>query len=143
MYKTIKDQLVAILGGVSSVKVVYGKEEKKLADFPAVCISAKQHSSQYDSVGTSGVNLREYEHFVRVYFRTDEENDPDYEDVLEGVADDVVSALEQNVTLNSVCDYSIPVTGVWRFGNKEVPVRIFELIVRATVRIRRDTQTQV
>ena len=137
-YKPIKDQIVAILQGVSSLKQVYGKEEKAPADFPAACISAKEHTSSFSSVGTGGVNKREYHHFVKIYFRTDEKNDADYEDILESTADDVIAALEANITLNDTCEYAVPTTGAWRFGTKQVPVRFLELTVTATVRVKRD-----
>src|SRR2546423_15057508 len=104
-YLPIKNQLVAILQGVSSVAFVSGKEEKKLTTFPAACVSAKEHSSEYHTIGSGGANKRVYQHYIRVYFGTDEQNDPDYEDILESVADDVIVALEHNITLNSSCDY--------------------------------------
>ncbi len=138
-YKTIKDQLVEILKTVSEIKTVYGKEEKSLANFPAACVSAKEHASRFNSVGQSGSNERHYQHYVRVYFRTDEKNDPDYEDVLENVVDKVVQAIESNPTLNGACAFAIPSSGIWRFGEKETPVRIFELVVTSTVYVRRDT----
>jgi len=63
--------------------------------------------------------------------------------VLESVADDVQAAFEANITLNGACEYSIPSSGVWSFGFKETPVRIFELIITSTVHVRRDTGTLV
>lgn len=138
-YKPLKDQIVAVLQTVSEINVVYGKEEKSLAQFPAACVSAKEHRSRYNSVGQGGSNEREYQHYVRVYFRIDENNDADYEDVLEDVADKVVQAFESNVTLNSACKYSIPVSGVWRYGEKESPVRVFELVIASTLLVQRDT----
>ncbi len=136
-YKTIKDQLVTILQGVTSLKVVYGKEEKAVKQFPAACVSAKEHTSDFSSVGIGGTNERVYKHFVRIYFRTDEANDPDYEDILENVADDVISAIEHNVTLNGACEYAIPTSGVWRFADKESPVRLLELVVSARLHAQR------
>lgn len=131
-YKTIKDQLVAILQTVSSLKVVYGKEEKAIKQFPAACVSAKEHSAQlHDTVS----NLKQYQHYVRLYFRTDEQNDPDYEDVLESVADDVISVLEHNLTLNGVVDWALPTTGTWRNVAKESPVRMLELVITSKARV--------
>jgi hypothetical protein len=94
-YKPIKDAIVTILNTVESLKVVYSKEEKALAQFPAACVSANGHTAElHDTVS----NRKHYQHFVRLYFRTDENNDADYEDVLESVADDVIAALEHDVT---------------------------------------------
>src|SRR5947199_102090 len=101
-YKPIKDQIVAVLQGVSSLKVVYGKLEKAFSGYPAACVFAKEHMSEYQTQGgVGGRNKRVYQHFIHIYFRTDENNDSDYEDVLESTADDVIAALEHNMTLNS------------------------------------------
>ena len=138
-YLPIKSAIVTILEGVTSLKKVYSKEEKAPADFPAACVSAKDHTATFCSVGIGGTNERKYNHLVRIYFRTDEENDSDYEDILESVADDVIFALESNIDLNGSCEYAIPTSGVWRFGAKQVPVRFLELTVTASVHIKRDT----
>ncbi len=138
-YKTIKDQIVAILQTVTELEVVYGKDEKALKLFPSACVSAKEHTSRFYTVGSGGRNERQYQHYVRLYFRTDEVNDPDYEDILESVADKVVQAFESNITLNGVCNWAIPTSGIWRFGEKESPVRIFELVIASTAVIKRDT----
>ena len=131
-YKTIKDQLVAILQTVSQLQVVYGKEEKAIKQFPAACVSAKEHQAQFhDTVS----NLKQYQHFVRLYFRTDEGNDPDYEDVLETTADAVIAAIEHNLTLNGVVDWAIPTSGSWRNVLKETPVRMLEIVVTSKARV--------
>jgi hypothetical protein len=52
-----------------------------------------------------------------------------HEDVLESVADDTIATLEGNMTLNDSCDWSMPTSGNWTFGEKEVPVRVLELVV--------------
>ena len=139
-YKLIKDTLVTILGDVASLKSVYGKEEKNVLDggLPAACVSAKEHSSQFNSVGSGGTNERVYQHYIRIYFRTDEKNDADYEDVLESVADDVVAILEKNVNLNGICEYALPTSGVWTF-DEHIPARVFELVMSTHVHIKRDT----
>lgn len=138
-FKLIKDQLVIIVDSIVEIKVVYGKEEKTLKQFPAACISAKENTAEYHSVGNSGSNKRTYQHYIRLYFRTDETNDPDYEDILESVADKLIDKLDTNITLNGTCNYSIASNGAWRFGEKEVPVRVFELVVTSTAHVRRDT----
>lgn len=131
-YKPIKDAIVTILGTVSSLKVVYGKEEKALAKFPAATVSAKEHVAEFhDTVA----NLKTYSHFVRLYFRTDEANDPDYEDVIESVADDVITALEHDITLGGAVDWSLPTSGVWKNGEKETNVRYLEIVVASRARV--------
>lgn len=131
-YLPVKNAIVAILETVGSLKVVYGKEEKILGQFPAACVSANGHTAEFNDLAA---NKKSYQHIVRIYFRTDEANDPDYEDVLESVADDVIAALEHDVTLGGVAHWSLPTSGNWLFGEKEVPVRILELIVESKARV--------
>jgi hypothetical protein len=138
-YIPIKNALVAVLQTVGSVAVVYGKEEAAPTSFPAACVSAKDYVSNYESLGSHGLNKRIYQHYIRLYFRIDEKNDADYEDVLESTADDVLAALESNTNLNlgGTCDYSIPMSGQWLDGVKETPVRCFEIVNAATVLVSR------
>ncbi len=131
-YLPVKNQIVAILQGVSSLKVVYGKEAKQLGQFPAACVSAMGHENAFHDLAA---NDKTYHHYVRIYFRTDEANDADYEDVLESVADSVIAALEGNLTLNNTCDWAMPTSGNWGFGEKEVPVRYLELVVTSRARV--------
>ena len=138
-YKPIKDAIVSILGTVSSLKVVYGKEEKAIKKFPAACVSAKEDIEDFNSVGEGGSNEARYQHYIRLYFRTDEANDPDYEDILETCADDVKQALRSNITLNGTCEYAYPASGAWLDGQKEVPVRVYQITQASAVHIKRDT----
>ena len=138
-YKPIKDAIVSILGGVTGLKIVYGKEEKAIKQFPAACVSAQGDDEAFDSIGSSGTNEVNIRHIIRVYFRLDEQLDKDYEDILETVVDDIKQALRSNVTLNGTCEYSVPSFGQWRTGMKETPVRVYELTNTANVHLRRDT----
>ena len=134
-YKPIKDAIVTKLNPLvtaGTLKVVYGKEEKAIKQFPAVCVSAKGHEAElHDTVS----NRKHYQHFVRIYFRTDEGNDPDYEDVLTTVADAVITALEADLTLGGVVDWALPTSGTWQNVEKETPLRCLELVVQSEARI--------
>lgn len=131
-YLSTKNAIVAILETVPSLKVVYPKEEKAISQFPAACVSAAGHTAElHDTVS----NRKHYQHFVRLYFRTDENNDADYEDVLETVADEVIAALEHDVTLGGAVDWSLPTSGTWGNGEKETPVRYLEIIVQMEGRV--------
>lgn len=131
-YKPIKDAIVSKLQTVESLDVVYAKEEKILGSFPAATVSAKSHEGQFEDTVS---NLKTYEHFIRLYFRTDENNDADYEDVLETVADSVIYALEHDITLGGVVDWAMPTSGIWKFGQKEVPVRYLEITFTSKARV--------
>lgn len=138
-YKAIKDQIVSILGTVGSLNIVYSKEAKALNDggYPAATVQAKSHGNEFYTVGPGGSNKRSYQHYIRVYFRTDEKNDPDYEDVLTATVDDVTVAFDQNVQLNGIVDFSVLSSGDWKDGQKENPVRYCELVLMSTVRVNR------
>jgi hypothetical protein len=134
-YLDIKAAIVAKLQPLvtaGTIKVLYGKEEKQLAQFPAVCVSNKGHTAElHDTVS----NRKHYQHYVRVYFRTDEDNDADYEDVLSEVADAVIYELEHDLTLGGVADWSLPTSGEWKFVEKETPLRCLELVVQSEARV--------
>jgi hypothetical protein len=130
-YKTVKDAIVTTLQGVTSLKIVYGKEEKAIKKFPAACVSAKEHNNIYNDLAG---NSRSVVHYIRLYFRTDETNDPDYEDILESVADEVINALEHDVTLGGACEFTKPTNGVWGNADKEVPVRMLEITLESRKR---------
>ena len=133
-YKAVKDALVAILQGVTQIKVVYDGERPKLDKFPAACVSAKSHTATlHDTVS----NSKTYQHFIRIYFQTNSTTDADYEDVLEQVADAAIAALESNLTLSGTCDWSLPTSGEWRSSPtaKEVPVKYIELVVTSRARV--------
>lgn len=140
-YKSIKDQIVVILNTLvpTYLTIVYPKEAKVLSDggYPAATVEAKEHSSNFYSLGTSGMNERVYQHYVRLYFRTDEKNDSDYEDVLETTADAVITAFEQNITLNGSCEYAIPISGEWKYGEKDSYLRVFEMVISSTAHVAR------
>ena len=138
-YSSIKDAIVTILGNVTSLKVVYGKNAKALLQFPCACVYADSDSEEFNSIGTGGSNEMTVKHHIDIHFRTDEGNDPDYEDILESVADDVKQALRSNVTLNSTCEYAVPAEGTWHYGEKETPTRVYSITTRASVHLRRDT----
>ena len=133
-YKAVKDALKTILGTVTQISVVYDGEKPKLVKFPAACVSAKGHVAQlHDTVS----NSKTYQHFVRIYFQTNQEQDADYEDVLESVADAAITALEHDLTLGGTCDWSLPTSGDWRGSPtaKEVPVKYIEIVVTSRARV--------
>jgi hypothetical protein len=138
-YKAIKDQLVTVLNTVTSLNAVYGKDAKELDNVPAACVFAKGHGSEFHTVGSGGANNTTYEHYIMVYFPTDEKDDADYEDVLTTTADDVLTALTHagGATIAGVWDYALPISGNWRFGDKEVNERVFEIVFQSTVHLTR------
>lgn len=138
-YISIKSQLVTILETVTSLSAVYGKDAKELDDLPAACVFAKGNVIDFQTMGQGASNLNIYEHYIMVYFPTDEKDDADYEDVLEQCADDILTALSHagGSTINGVWDWGLPISGNWRFADKEVNERVFEIVFQSTAHVNR------
>ena len=69
-----------------------------------------------------GANKRTYEHYINLYFRTDENNDPDYEDILATTADAVIAAIDHDITLGGTVDWAIVSSSEWTEGKTETPL---------------------
>lgn len=138
-YKSVKDAIVNTLNTLvpASLQIVYAKEEKSPNKFPCATVSDKAHSGEFHTVGSGGANKRTYEHFVRLYFRVDELNDPDYEDILATTADAVITALDHDITLGGTVDWAIVSSSQWGEGDKEVPLRVCEMVVSSVGHITR------
>lgn len=132
-YVSLNTAIQAKLSAISGL-TVYGKDPKKVVNFPAAAVFALSHSNEFNDLAA---NKRTYQFMVRFYFRTDDTNDPDYEGILEGIVDSAITAIEHDVTLGGACDYSMPSKATWKFGEKEVPLRICELTIDCVAHIAR------
>lgn len=123
-YDSIATGIINILNTVTELNGVFDGEKKTLGKYPSVTVSALSHSNVFHSTNS---NKREFGFILRFYFRTDDANNPDFETVLRKAVDASITALERDVTLGGVCDYSTPSTGKWGYGEKESPVRVCEV----------------
>lgn len=133
MYKTIGDAIFTILQTLTTnFSGFYNYEPKELKNYPALTVSVLGHSNDpYDTAG----NKREYSFMVRVYTRTD---DASYgEDSMRQCLDAVITALEGNVSLNSICDFNRATKGKVFYQEREVPVRVGEITIVAVKRVNR------
>lgn len=131
-YTSIAAALVTILGNISSNNVVYDHEPKELLKFPAITVTAAGHDNAF---GDTASNKRKFSFNIRGYYRTDQVDDA--ETALRSLADDIISAIEANTTLNGVCDFATPSKGRFTNPPKEVPVQAIEITIDAIKRVAR------
>lgn len=130
-YTTIADQLEVILEAVTSVKKVFPSEPKELGEYPAATIRADGHN---DVAADTAANNRVFTFIITLYYPT---SDDLYDQILRGVADDVINAIESNVRINSACDFARPTAGKWGYTQREIPERFVELRIDALKRVNR------
>lgn len=131
-YVSITNALVTILQTVTELQIVYGYEPKLLNKFPSATVTALTHKNVFEDLAA---NKRTYQHKITLYYRTDVAQDA--ESVLQKTADSVITAIEADVTLGGVVDYSEPSDGKWMYQQREVPVRLVEITVSSIQRVNR------
>lgn len=131
-YVSLASALVNILSNISSIVAIYSYEPKELKDYPAATVTALRHQ---DTFLDTAANKRVFTFNIRVYFRTDVEQDA--ESILRGIVDQIISAIESNVTLSGACDFARPTEAVWDYQERELPVRVAVLSVECVKRINR------
>lgn len=131
-YTSIGTQIKSVVSGISDFNVIYGYEPKELLKYPSATITASSHA---DSFVTTSSNQRIYRFNVRLYYRTDTAEDA--EGILRDLADQVIVALEANPTLSGSCDFARPISGNWIYQEREVPVRVVEIVIECLVRMAR------
>lgn len=131
-YQDIATQLINILTGITDINHVYGFEPKELKDYPSATVTALSHK---DSFRDTSANQRLFTFMIRLYYRTDKEEDA--ETILRNLTDQIIAALESNVRLNNSVDFARPTLARWLYQEREVPVRVVELEIEASVRVQR------
>jgi hypothetical protein len=135
-YVSIAEQLVQILNDIESIEVVYDHEPKELGKYPAACVTALGHKNSFND---TVANKREFSFMIRLYHYIDSGEDGaiDSEQILRQVTDDVISAIESNITLNNSCDWADPSEGKFLYQERELPMRLVEITVTAKKRVLR------
>ena len=128
-YTAIGDELKTILETITDFKIVYAYEAKELNKYPCATVTALAHTDEF--IDTHH-NTRLYSFAIRLYYRNDESANA--ERVLRALADEVITTVEGNVTLNNVVDWANPTSAIWTFAEREVPVRVAEITVEAQKR---------
>lgn len=72
---------------------------------------------------------------IRLYFRTDVAQDA--ETILSTITDAVIVKIESDPTIGGVCDFAEPSEGKWLFQEREVPLRLVEIVVTAMKQVLR------
>lgn len=132
MYNNVATQLISILQAVTSLNAVYDGEQKELANYPAACVSFVGHTNR---INDTGGNRRTVSYMIRIYYRSADATDA--EQTVRNVADDVLEALEANVTLNGACDWATATAGKGFYAERELPVRGIEITLDANLHVLR------
>lgn len=131
-YVDVGAAIETVLGTISELNIVYEYEAKQLKKYPAATVSASSHTDVFNDTAS---NLRTFVFTIRLYYRTD--TDEDAESILRELTDRVIVAIETDTTLASTADFTLPTEGRWLFIEREVPVRVVELTVQAVIHIAR------
>lgn len=131
-YTAIAGGIKNILDGVTGLAVAYDHEPKELLQYPAATLTALSHA---DAFADLAANNREFVFTIRVYYRTEDASSA--ERVVRSIVDDIIAAIESDVTLRGTCDYAKPTGGTWAFGEREVPVRYCQITIAAKKRVMR------
>jgi hypothetical protein len=132
-YITIGTALYNKINGIKAaagIAVVYGQNEKSLAQYPAVTISAQGHESNFSD---TAANMRIYTFMVRLFVRL--EVDSTAETQIRTVLDSIVTSLEGDTTLSGACDWTEPADVTISEQNVEIPVKMCDMTVKCYKRV--------
>jgi|WetSurSiteA1Bulk_404760.scaffolds.fasta_scaffold76058_3 hypothetical protein len=131
-YSSIGSAIYSTLQGITDFNQVYNYEPKELLKYPCGTVTATSHSDTFSSTAS---NQRIFRFTIRLYFRTDTAQDA--EGVLRDLADQVISTIEANTSLSGSCDFARPISGNWAYQEREVPVRVVEIVIECLKRLPR------
>ena len=131
-YVSLGLALETILNTIVEFNAVYNYEPKELLKYPTATVTALSHEDIFSDTAT---NTRVFTFTIRLYYRTDLEDDA--ESILRDLADKVIVALEADPTLSGACDFAKPTKASWTYSEREVPVRIVEMTIDINKRVPR------
>ncbi len=131
-YTNIRAGIVSMLQTVSGIQQVYNYEAKELGKYPAATVTNLSHKNLFADTAR---NRRQYSFMIRLYFRTDVAQDA--ETILSTITDAVIVKIESDPTISGVCDFAEPSEGKWLFQEREVPLRLVEIVVTAMKQVYR------
>jgi hypothetical protein len=126
---SIGSAIETILTGVTSLNAVYSGVPDTLDKYPCACVlDMGWENKQHDTGG----NIRTHRFRVIVFSLNSDKAAA--EALIRDLSDDVIAAIEGNVTLTGTCDFATATSGVRQFGEREVPVTFMEITVLANKR---------
>lgn len=130
-YEAISEKIVELLETIEGL-TVYDHEPRTLGSFPCATVQAAGHRNRFHD---TAANARQFSFAIRLFY--DDKVPRDAETILRAYADQVIQILEANVTVPGVWDVAQPTEAVWRFAEREIPVRIAEITADFRVRVNR------
>ena len=131
-YVNIAAELVAILNTITEFNAVYNYEKKELEKYPCATVTALSHSDEFADTSS---NQRTFRFSIRLYYRTDTEQDA--ETILRDLVDKVIVAIEAKPRLNNVVDFARPIDATWDYTERELPVRYCAITIECLTRLPR------
>jgi hypothetical protein len=131
-HTSIGGALETVLNGVTSLNQVYSGVPDTLDKYPCACVLDMGWENRLHDTGG---NIRA--HRFRVIVFSLNADKAAAEGLMRSLSDDVIGAIEGNITLSGTCDFATATAGVRQFGEREVPVTFMEITVLANKRYAR------
>jgi hypothetical protein len=128
-YVSISSKIIELLGEITDIAQLYNYQPDGIQSFPAAVVTASGHQDRFRD---TAANIRSYIFLIRLYYRTDVEQDA--ETILQGLTDQVIEKLEAHVTEQGVWDIARPLNATWTYDPDE-PRRIVEITVNIEKRV--------
>ena len=132
-YVTIANKLTELVDQIEGIEAVYDHNPNELEVYPSATITAVGHRNGFQD---TAANTRTFTFLIRLFYRLDA--DQDAETILRDLTDKVIEKLEANVVVQDVWDIAQPTEGVFRSGEREVPVLVSEITVNIKQRALRN-----
>jgi hypothetical protein len=132
-YSSISSAIATIVNGVSGLDAVYTYDPQAMGtDTVVAAIVAAKHKDKF--IDTAH-NERKYYFYIYLYAAMDQNNT--WESTLETIADEVIAAIESNITLSGACNFALPTSSKWYEGKKDVNIRICRIKIVTKTRVLR------
>lgn len=128
-YVSILAKLIELLDTIAEIEQLSSYQPDTIQTYPAAVVTAAGHQDRFHD---TAANIRAFTFTVRLYYRTDTEQDA--ESILQDLADKVIATLEANVTAAGVWDIARPTGASWTY-DPDNPIRIVEITVSIEKRV--------
>lgn len=130
-YVAISAKLIELLAEITEIEQLYAYQPDTVQTYPAAVVTAASHQDRFHD---TRANIRAFTFTVRLYYRTDVEQDA--ESILQDLTDKVIAKLEANVTVEGIWDIARPTGATWAY-DPDNPIRIVEITVAIERRVAR------
>lgn len=135
MLKEIRNKIIEVLDTVESVKVVYGSPVSSVDGWPAVIVFPNEMSSEYLTLRQDKAAVT---YDLQIIHPVAEHDPVDVDEVVLGVADDLLDVLLPLNALDPVCNWVEPLGVTFGFQDRpEGRCRVGTLKIRCSTHLNR------